>query len=387
MTDEPEIIDVEPAEERTAQLVPTQGASAALFGTTDPVEVLVAARRAAEALVQVLEERQLYKQISNKKHVYIEGWLMLAGMLQVSTPNTWVREIIEAGERVGWEARYEARAADGRLLSSAEGECRRMEEDRKRNGEIVRKWEHRAEHAIRSMAQTRAQSKALASALRWVVELGGFSGTPAEEMSDDGEPAAPALKCPACGQHTVRDNRAAKKADPDGKEKWPAFGCRNDDCHGGSGGRSWATWDSHYYEQKAPTPEVAAKQQALAVVAAHPEGWAAYFEEDAPGYTDDERAILSTLHQGGDDREKAGFLWNRLVAAAQRTGTIATVEDITPREYAILGRAAEIAIAQAADDHEDIILEEDALAQADAETGDLDSPGEPEEEDDPSVGY
>jgi hypothetical protein len=292
---------------------------------------------------------------------------MLAGMLQISTPNVWVRPI-NGDEAIGWEARYEARAADGRLLSSAEGECRRLEEDRKRNGEVVRKWEHRAEHAIRSMAQTRAQSKALASALRWVVELGGFSGTPAEEMTGGDE--EPMLTCPACGKNTVRDNRAAKKADPEGKDRWPSFGCRNNACTGGNNGRSWATWDDDYYEPRVDRQNQA-KQRVLDIVADREDAWRAYYEPDAPGYTADEEHLLHSIHETGDQRQMAGFLWNRLIDAFDRHTGQADLPD-AEREYdwAIIVRAADNALAQAAEDEPDIILEDQAIAIAEEQVMD-----------------
>ena len=43
-------------------------------------------------------------------------------------------------------------------------------------------------YSIRSMAQTRAMSRAASSRLRYIPTLAGFSGTPAEEMPRD-EPA------------------------------------------------------------------------------------------------------------------------------------------------------------------------------------------------------
>lgn len=361
-TTEPEVIDVTPEPEYLpAARDPQegQGAAAAIFGTTDPVEVLEAATRAAKALTAVLEDRKLYKQIGNKKHIYIEGWLMLAGMLQIATPNVWVRPI-NGDETIGWEARYEARAADGRIISSAEGECRRMEEDRKRNGEVVRKWEHRADHAIRSMAQTRAQSKALASALRWVVELGGFSGTPAEEMTsgDDGEPAADRFldgaQCPACGSK-VYDNRA--DATPENRR--PVYKCANKTCTGGRDNRPWATWDPHYFTP----PETRAKQRLYDVVVAHEKGWRAYYELDAPDYTADERALLETIHESGDHGSMAGFFWNRLLAAAPWDPDDPAANP-TAHDYAIIVRAAAIALEQAEEEDADLILEHDALDRA-----------------------
>lgn len=358
-----DIIDVEGEEITESTSLPAQrppGASAALFGTTDPVEVLTAARRAAEALVEVLEERKLYKEIRNKKHVFIEGWLMLAGMLQISTPNVWVKPIEENGKRIGWEARYEARAADGRLLSSAEGECRRTEDT----------WADRDEHAIRSMAQTRAQSKALASALRWVVELGGFAGTPAEEMPTNGDksPYIDGAQCPSCGSK-VYDNRDT--ATPENKR--PVFRCANKECTGGSQGRSWATWDRSYFLP----PEIRAKQRVYDTVSSHEKGWRIYFDADAPGYTGDERMLLEIIHESGEHGEMAGFLWNRLITAYYRhTGQEESSEPEI--DYAVIVRAAELALAQAEEDAADLILEDRAIEiaeeqlhdeRADAEVG------------------
>jgi hypothetical protein len=45
---------------------------------------------------------------------------------------------------------------------------------------------------LRSMAQTRAQSKVLSNLLKWVARLAGFAATPGEEMSDESfTPPAP----------------------------------------------------------------------------------------------------------------------------------------------------------------------------------------------------
>lgn len=61
----------------------------------------------------------------------------------------------------------------GRIVGSAEAMCTRDE----------RMWANRDDYALRSMAQTRATSKALASPLRFVITLAGYEGTPAEEMT------------------------------------------------------------------------------------------------------------------------------------------------------------------------------------------------------------
>ena len=48
-----------------------------------------------------------------------------------------------------------------------------------------RNWTRSEDYAIRSMAQTRAMSKALSGPLRFIVTLSGLSGTPAEEANTE----------------------------------------------------------------------------------------------------------------------------------------------------------------------------------------------------------
>lgn len=67
-----------------------------------------------------------------------------------------------------------------------------------------RTWKDRDDYALRSMAQTRATSKALRGPLGFIVTLAGFEATPSEEMPADspavdrahshGPPASEALR-------------------------------------------------------------------------------------------------------------------------------------------------------------------------------------------------
>jgi hypothetical protein len=161
-------------------------APSTLFRTDDPVEVVERATKAADALASVIEQRKLYAQIQGKKHIVVEGWQTLGAMLGVTPVCTWTRLVSEPAK--GWEARVEARTLDGRVIGAAEGECLRSE----------RRWANADDFAVRSMAQTRAMSKALSSVLRFVVTLAGYQGTPAEEMPrDQGEPVQEVSSRPA----------------------------------------------------------------------------------------------------------------------------------------------------------------------------------------------
>lgn len=163
-----EVMEAEVVEEVGTDLEVQADESLTLFRTNDPVQVLQEATRTADALADVLKSRNLTTNIQGKDHVQVEGWQTLGSMLGVTPVCVWTRSLGN-----GWEARVEARTLDGRIVGSAEAMCTRDE----------KMWRNRDDYALRSMAQTRATSKALASPLRFIVTLAGYQGTPAEEMT------------------------------------------------------------------------------------------------------------------------------------------------------------------------------------------------------------
>jgi hypothetical protein len=178
-----------------------------LFGTDDPVEIVARASKVAAALKSVIVAQRLYKNINGSDHVLVEGWTTLGSMLGVVPIVTWSRriepptkydvEVIhyewvngsrrEKGrsnyqvEGYDWEARVEARTMDGRTVGGAEAMCSRKELT----------WSKRDDYALRSMAQTRATSKALRGPLGFIVSLAGYAATPAEEMPAETGPPTP----------------------------------------------------------------------------------------------------------------------------------------------------------------------------------------------------
>src|SRR4051812_26241131 len=153
--------------ELSTDVAPAHVQSQNLFHTDDPVEVITRASRAAEALKGVITKQGLVSNIQGREHVRVEGWTTLGSMLGVVPVVTWTRPTTD-----GWEARVEARTLDGRVVGAAEAMCSKSE----------RTWKSRDEYALRSMAQTRATSKALRGPLGFVVTLAGYEATPAEEM-------------------------------------------------------------------------------------------------------------------------------------------------------------------------------------------------------------
>jgi len=152
-----------------------------LFRTDDPVEIIRRASETADALAAVLTDRKLTKRIGQKDHVLVEGWTLLGTMLGVFPVVEWTRQVPD-----GWEARVEARTLAGQVVGAAEAECLRTENT----------WKGRDDYALRSMAQTRAVSKALRGPLGFVVTLAGYEATPAEEMPAEGRTAERVIDAP-----------------------------------------------------------------------------------------------------------------------------------------------------------------------------------------------
>lgn len=151
------------------------------FWSADPDEMVAEVSRQATALAKVIDDQGLKTRIGNRYHINIEGWQTIGAMVGVFAVVVWSRPLYEdEGGVVGWEARAEARTLDNKIVGAAEAECRRSEST----------WKNRDSYAIRSMAQTRAMSKALRGPLGFIVALAGYTATPEEEMTAVMTPSA-----------------------------------------------------------------------------------------------------------------------------------------------------------------------------------------------------
>lgn len=160
------------AEARHLPAVQEAQAPATLFGTDNPALVLEKATEVADALAGVIEKKKLYTTINGRKHIHVEGWTLLGSMMGVFPEIEWTKPTTDSNGKDAWEARCIARTRDGAIVGAREAMCSSAEP----------KWKNRDDYAIRSMAQTRAISGALASPLRFIVVLAGFEGTPEAEM-------------------------------------------------------------------------------------------------------------------------------------------------------------------------------------------------------------
>lgn len=144
----------------------------------DPDKVLEEAHKAAAALGRVIAGKPRKVVFNGKQFLEVEDWVLLGQFYGVSGKTEWTRQI-EVGEAKGWEARVVVvDQRTGSEVGGAEAMCLNTE----------RNWKSKDDFQLRSMAQTRALSKALSARLRWIPVLAGYSGTPAEEMvaADEG---------------------------------------------------------------------------------------------------------------------------------------------------------------------------------------------------------
>lgn len=149
-----------------------------LFEFNNPSEMVQLAKSVSTILSSVIEDNELYVNIQGNKHVCVEGWTTLGFMVGVFATIDYTNKIERKGEGkrrppIVYEARAVAKRADGTIIGSADAMCSSYE----------RNWNNKDEYAIRSMAQTRAISKALRIPLGWIMHLSGYNATPAEEMT------------------------------------------------------------------------------------------------------------------------------------------------------------------------------------------------------------
>ena len=152
--------------------VPNNGPAVAVFGTLDPDTLIKKASDYATALAKIIEDKKLFAVIREKKHTQVEGWTTLGAMLGVFPHVIWSRKLAEKDGHIAYEARVSIQTLEGKEIASAEMQCSTKEKN----------WKGRDEYAVRSMAQTRATSKAFRLALSWIMVLAGYAATPLEEI-------------------------------------------------------------------------------------------------------------------------------------------------------------------------------------------------------------
>ena len=183
--------------EPSTEVVLAAPGSGAIIAADQPEEILAKAQQIAAPLKNLIEQAGLAKNLGGqRKHVEVGGWQAAGAMLgalggqALHAETVWTRPVAEAEGAEpsefgsSWEACVEIRTASGVVVGRAEAMCGRAE----------RTWKTRDDYAVRSMAETRAESRAYRRAIGWIVHLAGYNPTPAEEMGHaPGDQQAPAL--------------------------------------------------------------------------------------------------------------------------------------------------------------------------------------------------
>jgi hypothetical protein len=136
-------------------------------------QAIAEAHLKAAKLKEIVEQAKLYVAMgAGKKYLMVEAWQTIGRAYGYTTKIVWSRPL----ETGGWEAHAVVIDALGVEVGAAEAESGTQGDS---------PWNTRPSFMQRSMAQTRATSKALRSLLSWVVVLAGYQATPADEMSGE----------------------------------------------------------------------------------------------------------------------------------------------------------------------------------------------------------
>jgi hypothetical protein len=176
----------------------------------EPEEVVEVARRQADVLIKLVEDRGLFLEIEGKRYLFAEAWETIGAFNQVSANTVWVKAVLgDGGETVGYDALVN-------LISTVDGSVRGSGIMRCGLDDFpCRGRQGTAQHkAAMSAAQTWALSKAYRMNFSFVVVLAGFQATPADEMA--GTPPSQAViqqegtMCPLHPGMPLRWNTNAK---------------------------------------------------------------------------------------------------------------------------------------------------------------------------------
>jgi len=167
-----------------------QPAQVGLF-SSDPVEAVEQAQQIIKAISKKCEGERFVSTVKGNKYPRVEWWTTVGAPLSLAPfviPES-VQPIMVDDTFWGYEAVAEIRDLrfdPPKTVTSAKAIVTKDEPN----------WEKDPPHAMASMAQTRAVSKAYRLALSFLAVLAGLEATPAEEMTGNGKSAPPQKEDP-----------------------------------------------------------------------------------------------------------------------------------------------------------------------------------------------
>ena len=134
-----------------------------------PKEMVAAATEIANVLKDVIDKQKLFVSLNGNQHVKAEGWSVLGTMLSILPKEEKVIRH-EDGSFEAYVCLINNR--NGHTVGGGSGFVGMDEPN----------WKKKPDYARRSMAITRATSKAYKTCFSWIIALAGYNATPAEEM-------------------------------------------------------------------------------------------------------------------------------------------------------------------------------------------------------------
>jgi len=182
-----------------------------------PATVLAEAQKAAASLKDVISRKPKPVVINGEQYLEFEDWQTVGRFYGITVGIEQEPEFVQLGDAKGFKATSVALRA-GQVISRATAYCL---DDEEKWGAGDRKPPL---FQLASMAQTRANAKALRNVLSWVAVLAGYRPTPAEEMDGvaGGRPTIP--PCPKC--KNAKKVIASKYAEKDGTRPWYCLTCK-----------------------------------------------------------------------------------------------------------------------------------------------------------------
>lgn len=139
----------------------------------NPESTIALATNTSDVLSRVIKDKGWSVNIQGKQYPQVEAWQTVGKFFGYSAKTEWTK-YVEYGNVKGFEARVVIVDKDGKEVGGAETSCMNDEKT----------WATRPLHTLKSMAQTRAVSKAYRQILSWVMVMAGYQPTPYEEVQD-----------------------------------------------------------------------------------------------------------------------------------------------------------------------------------------------------------
>ena len=135
----------------------------------EPEQMVINATKMANVLKDVIVKQNLFIELKGNQHVKVEAWSTLGTMLNILAKE---RSVVRH-EDGSYEAFVDLVNYNTGLVVGGGSGFVGMDE---------KNWKDKPEYARRSMAITRATSKAYKTCFSWIIALAGYNPTPAEEM-------------------------------------------------------------------------------------------------------------------------------------------------------------------------------------------------------------